>query len=79
MDMKQKILQKFNGELGLDLKSLQEIYDFHERLEIEKNKIKKSVNVRFASGYVTNGKKLSRCLWLSFRSYRWHQPLLPPK
>jgi len=44
MDIKQKIIQKFNAQLGSNLKNLEEIYDFHEYLKAEKDEIEKSVS-----------------------------------
>lgn len=45
MDIKQKIIQRFNAQLGSDLKNLQGIYDFHERLVAEKDEIEKSLSM----------------------------------
>jgi len=44
MDIKQKIIQKFNAQLRSDLKNLEGIYDFHEHLKVEKDDIEKSVS-----------------------------------
>ncbi|XP_053982262.1 RAD50-interacting protein 1 [Hylaeus volcanicus] len=44
-DMKQKIIQKFNVELGSDLKGLEKIYEFHQRLNLQKNEIEKSLSM----------------------------------
>jgi hypothetical protein len=44
MDIKQKIIQKFNAQLRSDLKNLEGIYDFHEYLKVEKDDIEKSVS-----------------------------------
>lgn len=43
IDTKEKIIQKFNAELGSDLKGLNKIYEFHRSLATQKNEIKKSV------------------------------------
>jgi len=43
MDIKQKIIQKFNAQLRSDLKNLEGIYDFHDHLKVEKDDIEKSV------------------------------------
>ncbi|XP_029170005.1 RAD50-interacting protein 1 isoform X2 [Nylanderia fulva] len=45
MDIKQKIIEKFNAQLGSNLKNLEEIYDFHEHLKTEKDEIKKSLSM----------------------------------
>lgn len=45
MDIRQKIIQKFNAELGSDLKNLEKIYDFHKRLSAEKDEVEKSVSI----------------------------------
>lgn len=45
MDIKQKIIQKFNAQLGSNLRNLEEIYDFHEYLKAEKDEIEKSVSL----------------------------------
>lgn len=45
MDIKQKIIQKFNSQLGSNLKNLEEIYDFHEYLKAEKDEIEKSLSM----------------------------------
>jgi len=51
MDIKQKIIQKFNAQLRSDLKNLEGIYDFHKHLKIEKDEIEKSVS--FLLLYIT--------------------------
>lgn len=43
MDIKQKIIQRFNEEMGSSLKGLDNIKHFHECLQAEKNEIEKSV------------------------------------
>lgn len=45
MDIKQKIIQKFNAQLGSNLKNFEEIYDFHECLKAEKDEIEKSLSM----------------------------------
>lgn len=45
MDIKQKIIEKFNAQLGSNLKNLEEIYDFHEYLKTEKDEIEKSLSM----------------------------------
>ncbi|XP_070151496.1 RAD50-interacting protein 1 [Polyergus mexicanus] len=45
MDIKQKIIQKFNVQLGSSLKNLEKIYDFHEYLKTEKDEIEKSLSM----------------------------------
>ncbi|KAH0947271.1 hypothetical protein HN011_011032 [Eciton burchellii] len=45
MDIKQKIIQKFNAQLRSDLKNLEGIYDFHEHLKVEKDDIEKSLSM----------------------------------
>ncbi|XP_077256575.1 RAD50 interactor 1 isoform X1 [Temnothorax americanus] len=45
MDIKQKIIQKFNEHLGSNLKNLEGIYDFQERLKAEKDEIEKSLSM----------------------------------
>ncbi|XP_076671393.1 RAD50 interactor 1 isoform X1 [Andrena cerasifolii] len=45
IDTKKKIIQKFNAELGSDLKGLEKIYDFHQCLTIQKNEIEKSLSM----------------------------------
>ncbi|XP_072749487.1 RAD50-interacting protein 1 [Anoplolepis gracilipes] len=45
MDVKQKIIQKFNAQLGSNLKNFEEIYDFHEYLKTEKDEIEKSLSM----------------------------------
>lgn len=42
---KEKILQKFNAELGSDLERPNKIYEFHQRLIAQKNEIEKSVRI----------------------------------
>lgn len=44
-DTKQKILEKFNTELGSDLKRQNKIYEFHQRLIAQKNEIEKSLSM----------------------------------
>lgn len=43
VDVKETIIQKFNMELGNDLKGLNKIYEFHQSLNAQKNEIEKSV------------------------------------
>ena len=43
IDAKKAIIQKFNTELGSDLKGLNKIYEFHQSLNAQKNKIEESV------------------------------------
>ena len=45
IDTKKKIIQKFNAELGSDLKGLEKIYDFHQCLTVQKNEIEKSLSM----------------------------------
>ncbi|XP_050459945.1 RAD50-interacting protein 1 [Cataglyphis hispanica] len=45
MDIKQKVIQKFNAQLGSNLKNLEKIYDFHEYLKTEKDEIEKSLSM----------------------------------
>ncbi|KAM0737544.1 RAD50-interacting protein 1 [Formica fusca] len=45
MDIKQKIIQKFNVQLGSSLQNLEKIYDFHEYLKTEKDDIEKSLSM----------------------------------
>ncbi|XP_071578297.1 RAD50-interacting protein 1 isoform X2 [Temnothorax nylanderi] len=45
MDIKQKIIQKFNEHLGSNLKNLEGIYDLQERLKAEKDEIEKSLSM----------------------------------
>lgn len=45
MDVKQRVIQKFNATLGSDLKGLENIYEFHERLKEEKIEIEKSLSM----------------------------------
>jgi len=45
MDIKQKIIQKFTECLGSNLKNLETIYDFQERLKAEKDEIEKSLSM----------------------------------
>lgn len=53
MDIKQKVIQKFNAQLGSNLKNLEKIYDFHEYLKTEKDEIEKSVSLySFAKKHV---------------------------
>lgn len=47
MDIKQKIIQKFNAQFGSNLKNLEEIYNFHQHLQLEKDEIEKSVCIFF--------------------------------
>ncbi|XP_029041007.1 RAD50-interacting protein 1 isoform X1 [Osmia bicornis bicornis] len=42
---KEKILQKFNAELGSDLDRPNKIYEFHQRLIAQKNEIEKSLSM----------------------------------
>lgn len=51
MDIKQKIIQRFNAQLGSDIKNLQGIYDFHENLKAEKDEIEKSVSYTYFYKY----------------------------
>ncbi|XP_012148254.1 RAD50 interactor 1 isoform X2 [Megachile rotundata] len=44
-DTKQKILEKFNAELGSDLERQNKIYEFHQRLIAQKNEIEKSLSM----------------------------------
>ncbi|KYN05035.1 RAD50-interacting protein 1 [Cyphomyrmex costatus] len=45
MDIKQKIIHKFNEQLGSTLKNLEGIYDFQEHLKLEKDEIEKSLSM----------------------------------
>ncbi|XP_011865404.1 PREDICTED: RAD50-interacting protein 1 isoform X1 [Vollenhovia emeryi] len=45
MDIRQKVIQKFNEHLGSNLKNLEGIYDFQERLKAEKDEIEKSLSM----------------------------------
>ncbi|XP_039306850.1 RAD50-interacting protein 1 isoform X1 [Solenopsis invicta] len=45
MDIKHKIIQKFNEHLGSNLKNLERIYDFQEHLKAEKDEIEKSLSM----------------------------------
>lgn len=45
MDLKQKIIHKFNEHLGSNLKNLEGIYDFQEHLKAEKDEIEKSLSM----------------------------------
>lgn len=45
MDIKQKVIRKFNEQLGSTLKNLEGIYDFEEHLKAEKDEIEKSVGI----------------------------------
>lgn len=45
MDIKQKVIEKFNEILGDDIKNLDNIKSFHEQLVIEKKNIKDSVRI----------------------------------
>ncbi|KYN33382.1 RAD50-interacting protein 1, partial [Trachymyrmex septentrionalis] len=45
MDIKQKVIQKFNEQLGSTLKNLEGIYDFEEHLKAEKDEIEKSLSM----------------------------------
>ncbi|KAG7210875.1 hypothetical protein KM043_012357 [Ampulex compressa] len=45
MDIKEKVIKKFNSELGSDLKALGKIYEFHERLSADKDEIEKSLSM----------------------------------
>lgn len=62
MDMKQKIIQRFNSQLGSDIKNLQRIYDFHGNLKAEKDEIEKSVSYTCFSKYIYHGK----CILMNF-------------
>ncbi|XP_043262177.1 RAD50-interacting protein 1 [Colletes gigas] len=44
-DTRQKIIKKFNAELGSDLKGLKKIYEFHQYLNVQKNEIEKSLSM----------------------------------
>lgn len=44
-NIQQKIIQKFNAELGSDLKGFEKIYDVCQNLNIQKNKIEKSLSM----------------------------------
>lgn len=54
MDVKQKIIHKFNEYLGSDLKNLERIYDFQEHLKAEKDEIEKSVGIYLQNSVVYN-------------------------
>ncbi|XP_046814708.1 RAD50-interacting protein 1 isoform X1 [Vespa crabro] len=45
MDIKQKIIQRFNEEMGSSLKGLDNIKHFHECLQTEKDEIEKSLSM----------------------------------
>ncbi|CAK9833013.1 RAD50-interacting protein 1 [Anthophora retusa] len=45
IDTKEKIIQKFNTELGTDLTGLNKIYEFHQYLNAQKNEIEKSLSM----------------------------------
>lgn len=54
MDIRQKIIQKFNNHLGSNLKNLEKIYDFQEHLKAEKDEIEKSVSIHQQSSVMYN-------------------------
>ncbi|KOX69007.1 RAD50-interacting protein 1 [Melipona quadrifasciata] len=45
IDTKKTIIQKFNTELGSDLKGLNKIYEFHQSLNAQKSKIEESLSM----------------------------------
>ncbi|KYN11646.1 RAD50-interacting protein 1, partial [Trachymyrmex cornetzi] len=45
MDIKQKVIRRFNEQLGSTLKNLEGIYDFEEHLKAEKDEIEKSLSM----------------------------------
>lgn len=45
MDIKQRVIDKFNEVFGAELKNLDKIGEFHEKLEAEKREIEQSVSV----------------------------------
>ncbi|CAL7948671.1 unnamed protein product [Xylocopa violacea] len=45
IDMKETVLQKFNAELGTDIKGLNRIYEFQQCLNKQKNEIEKSLSM----------------------------------
>ncbi|XP_031841131.1 RAD50 interactor 1 isoform X2 [Nomia melanderi] len=45
IDVKKKIIQKFNAELGSDLKGFEKIYEFHQGLNLQKDEIEKSLSM----------------------------------
>lgn len=57
MDIKRKIIQKFNEHLGSDLKNLEGIYDFEECLKVEKDEIERSVSVYLQNSVMYNAKR----------------------
>jgi len=76
MDIKQKIIEKFNKDLGSNLKNLEEIYNFQKHLKAEKDEIEKSVGIYLQSSIICN---LAEYYVLITYSYQWHQPLLLQK
>ena len=44
MDVKIKVIKKFNEELGSSLKNLKEIEQIHMKLEYDKNKVEEYVS-----------------------------------
>lgn len=46
MDIKQKVIEKFNKMFGDDLKKLNNIREIHEKLLIEKQEIEDSVSIK---------------------------------
>lgn len=52
IDTKKKIIQKFNAELGSDLKGLEKIHDFHQCLTVQKDEIEKSVKIDTVFNYL---------------------------
>jgi len=63
MDIKQKIIEKFNKDLGSNLKNLEEIYDFQKHLKAEKDEIEKSVGIYLQSNIIC-----SRMLYTNYFS-----------
>lgn len=78
MDIKQKVIQRFNIQLGSNLKNLEGIYEFHECLQAEKNEIEKSVSTRI---YIDrqNCNRILLILLLFCCSCQWHRALLPQR
>lgn len=59
MDVKVKVLKKFNEELGSSLNNLKEIERLHMKLEYDKTKVEESVCIYFAIAYFCKDCKLS--------------------
>lgn len=65
IDVRKKIIQKFNAELGSDLKGFEKIYEFHQGLNLQKDRIEKSVKLNEHLLQFRNAIEINYCLTLN--------------